>query len=306
MKTKLVALAVLVSIAGTAQAQSYAMPTAWPGSTAIYEPANGPLPLDRRYMMTREGVEAARYEQQNPRVVAQVQTAAQSAPQRNYYDLPQTPARAVVSAPEWFVNLPPDTADVVFAAGTATSTDEQMAYDKARMGAERKLVEMMYSRIQTQTKSYRADRGDASIENYEQITRKNARGELSGTQRVDSQATFDGRTYKVYVLLRLPMGNNNAMQAKRDQTRLQRETEIRSRAAERDMDKNETSERTEQRENDANLERNLSPQSKATNATVPTTGGDLKLLDVDNAEYKQRRAETLEKPGAVIGQTTMR
>ena len=80
-----------------------------------------------------------------------------------------------------------------------------------------KLVETMYSRVQTQTKSYRADRGEAMIENFEQVTRKNAKGELSGAQRVDSRATFDGRVYKVYVLVRLPLGANNVLQTKRDQ-----------------------------------------------------------------------------------------
>ncbi len=227
-------------------------------------------------------------------------------PSAHPYALPQAQARVVDPAPSWFTNLPPDTADMMFAAGVATSTDEQMAYDKARMSAERKLVETMYSRVQTQTKSYRADRGEAMIENFEQVTRKNARGELSGAQRVDSRATFDGRVYKVYVLVRLPLGANNTLQTKRDQARLQREADIRSRAAERDMDKNEAAERTEQRENDASLERSLAPQSKVAPVTVPTPEGTIKLLEVDNAEYKQKRAEALEKPGAVVGQITYR
>jgi len=227
-------------------------------------------------------------------------------PPAHPYALPQTQVRVMDPAPSWFTNLPPDTADMMFAAGVATSTDEQMAYDKARMTAERKLVETMYSRVQTQTKSYRADRGEAMIENFEQVTRKNARGELSGAQRVDSRATFDGRVYKAYVLVRLPLGTNNVLQTRRDQARLQREADIRSRAADRDMDRNEAAERTEQRENDANLERSLTPQSRVAPVTVPAAGGEFKLLDVDNAEYKQRRAEALEKPGAVVGQTTVR
>lgn len=222
------------------------------------------------------------------------------------YALPQAQARTVDPAPSWFTNLPPDTADMMFAAGVATSTDEQMAYDKARMSAERKLVETMYSRVQTQTKSYRADRGEAMIENFEQVTRKNARGELSGAQRVDSRATFDGRVYKVYVLVRLPLGANNTLQVKRDQTRLQREADVRSRAAEQNMDKNEAAERTEQRENDANLERSVAPKSQVTPVTVPTSEGEIKLLQVDNEEYKRRRDEALAKPGAVIGNTTVR
>ena len=63
------------------------------------------------------------------------------APPAHPYALPQAQARTVDPAPSWFTNLPPDTADMMFAAGVATSTDEQMAYDKARMSAERKLVE---------------------------------------------------------------------------------------------------------------------------------------------------------------------
>ena len=218
------------------------------------------------------------------------------------YALPQAPARTVAPAPAWFVNLPEDTADMMFAAGTATSTDEQMAYDKARMSAERKLVENMYSRVQTQTKSYRADRGDAMIENFQQVTRKNARGELSGAQRVDSRATHDGRVYKVYVLVRLPLGANNVMQTRRDQARARREADISSRAAEQDMDRNESAERGIQRENDADLERRLAPQSKV----VPVEAGTIQLLDVDNEEYKRRRDAALSKPGAVIGQSVLR
>lgn len=222
------------------------------------------------------------------------------------YALPERQVRTVARAPAWFVNLPEDTADMTFAVGTATSTDEQMAYDKARMAAERKLVEQMYARITTQTNSYKADRGSAMIENYQQVTRKNARGELSGAQRVDSQVTHDGQYYKVYVLLRLPVGEANRMQTRRDQARMQREADIRGRAAERDMDANEARDAQIEQQSDRVLERSLSPQSKVTPVTVPTTSGELKLLDVDNAEYKQKRAEALQKPNAVVGQTVVR
>ena len=228
------------------------------------------------------------------------------APPAHPYALPQAQARVVPQAPSWYVNLPPDTADMTFAVGTATSTDEQMAYDKARMAAERKLVEQMYSRISTQTNSYKADRGSVTIENYQQVTRKNANGELSGAQRVDSRATHDGQYYKVYVLLRLPTGTNNTMQTRRDQTRMQREAEIRGRAAERDMDANEARDQKREQDADSALERRLTPQSRVTPVTVPTAGGEVRLLDVDNAEYRQKRDEALAKPGAVIGQTTVR
>jgi len=226
------------------------------------------------------------------------------------YAMPARQARVVPQAPEWYVRMPEDTAEMTFAVGTATSTDEQMAYDKARMAAERKLVEQMYARITTQTNSFKADRGSATIENYQQVTRKNARGELSGAQRVDSQVTHDGQYYKVYVLLRLPTGANNTMQTRRDQSRMQREAEIRGRAAERDMDANEARDIKLEQDSNQTLERRLAPQSRVTPVTVPETAktseGEIKLLEVDNTEYRQKRAEALAKPNAVVGQTTLR
>ena len=39
--------------------------------------------------------------------------------------------------------------------------------------------------------------------------------------------------------------------------------------------------------------------------SVSTNQGTIQLLDVDNQEYKNRRAEALKKPGAVVGQTTI-
>ena len=82
------------------------------------------------------------------------------------YAMPAQPQRVIVSAPDWFVRLPEDTADMMFAAGTATSSDEQMAYNKARMFAEQKLIETMTAKVQSLTKSYRADSGDALNERF--------------------------------------------------------------------------------------------------------------------------------------------
>jgi hypothetical protein len=234
------------------------------------------------------------------------------------YALPERAPVFRVPAPAWFIQLPQDTADMIFAAATATSTDEQMAYDKARMAAERKLVEMASSRITTQTKSYRSDRGDVSIENYEQVTRKNATGELIGAQRVDSQLTFDGRTYRVYVLLRLPQGDANTVANSRAAARIQREADIRSQAAHRELERND--QRAAQQEHDSveQLRQEVAPAStvapvvvpaagaSAPANAVPTAAGPVRLLDVDNAEYRQRRAEALQKPGAVIGHITVR
>ena len=50
-----------------------------------------------------------------PQVVAQPAPQVYQAPVHPYA-MPAAPARAVVSAPDWFVRLPEDTADMMFAA----------------------------------------------------------------------------------------------------------------------------------------------------------------------------------------------
>ena len=50
----------------------------------------------------------------------------------------------------------------------------------------------------------------------------------------------------------------------------------------------------------------LVDKPKAQTQSAPTSSGELKMLDVDNTEYKAKRDEALQKPGAVIGQTTLR
>ena len=246
---------------------------------------------------------------QAPKAETPVAQPVQAAQPVHAYALPAQPVRTVAPAPAWFVRLPESTNEMVFAAGTASSTDEQMAYNKARMFAEQKLVEQTRSVIQSQTKSYRNDTGSAMIESFETVLRKNANGELIGAQRVDSHATFDGRQYKVYVLLRLPLGDANVMAKERETAKLRREADLRGARAQQDLDRAAETERNNQERQDQKLRRELGPeqpQSQVTPVVVPSAPNSITLLNVDNEEYKKKRDEALQKPGAVIGQTTLR
>ena len=127
------------------------------------------------------------------------------------YDLVKAEPVAQASVPAWFTKMPSDTPDMIFAAATAVSSDMQMALDKARLQAERKLVEMNGSKISSLTKSNRTDSGDSMVESTTVTVQKNANGELIGAQRVDSQVSFDGQKYRAFVLLRLPLADNNVL-----------------------------------------------------------------------------------------------
>jgi hypothetical protein len=239
-----------------------------------------------------------------PQVVAQPAPQVYQAP-AHPYAMPAQPQRVISPAPEWFVRLPEDTADMMFAAGTATSVDEQMAYNKARMFAEQKLIESMTARVRSLTKSYRADSGDALNERFEQTIQKTASGELIGAQRVDSRATHDGRYYKVYVLIRYPLGESNVLRKERNQTQARKESELRSGRAHQELDQVHKNQSEQQERADQQLREQVGPRPEPAKS-VNTSQTEIKLLDVDNEEYKRKRDEALAKPNAVIGQITLR
>jgi hypothetical protein len=237
-----------------------------------------------------------------------VMGTAQAQTQPHPYAMNQAPVVAPPAAPAWFVRLPEDTPDMIFSAAVGVSVDEQMAYDKARVQAERKLVEMMSARVRSNVKSYRNDRGDSMQESTEIVVNKTADGELIGAQRVDSQATFDGRTYRVDVLLRYPLAQNNSLRKEREGAQSKREADLRAARAQQDLERETQRQRTEAEAADRRLKEEIGPRpdAPAPAATVNTTEGPVKLMDVDNAEYKKKRDEALAKPGAVIGQTVVR
>jgi hypothetical protein len=239
-----------------------------------------------------------------PQVVAQPAPQVYQAP-AHPYAMPAQPQRVISPAPEWFVRLPEDTADMMFAAGTATSVDEQMAYNKARMFAEQKLIESMTARVRSLTKSYRADSGDALNERFEQTIQKTANGEVIGAQRVDSRATHDGRYYKVYVLIRYPLGESNVLRKERNQTQARKESELRSGRAHQELDQVHKNQSEQQERADQQLREQVGPRPEPAKS-VNTSQTEIKLLDVDNEEYKRKRDEALAKPNAVIGQITLR
>jgi hypothetical protein len=244
--------------------------------------------------------------------VEQAQPVPQPAPQPvvtqapHPYALPVAQARVVPQAPTWFVKLPEDTTDMMFAAGTATSVDEQMAYSKARMFAEQKLVEQMNASVRSMVKSHRTDTGDSLIERFESTVQKTASGELIGAQRVDSQVTYDGRQYKVYVLLRYPLGENNILRREREAVRARKESELRAARAHQELERTHQQQQEAQDRADQKLRDEIGPKPNTPPQTVSTNEGSVKLLDVDNEEYKRKRDETLQKPGAVVGQVTVR
>ena len=233
-----------------------------------------------------------------PQPMPVAQPVAAPAPAPHPYALPTRPGKVTEpvpivapTAPSWFLRLPANTDEMIFAVGTASSTSEQMAFDKARIFAEARLIELLGSQISSKTVVNRVGVRDKATDRFESLIQKNAQGELVGAERVDAQSTHNGRVYKVYVLLRYPLGEANTLIRERN-------NQLNMRGAKPDSDPEE---------NDPELKPTLAPEKTGATVGAVTQGQatEVKLLNVDNEEYRRRRDETLQKPGAVLGQITV-
>ena len=176
------------------------------------------------------------------------------------YDIVKAAPVAQAEMPAWFVKMPSDTPDMIFASATAVSSDMQMALDKARLQAERKLVEMHGAKINSLTKSNRTDTGDNMVESTSVTVQKNANGELIGAQRVDSQVTFDGQKYRAFVLLRLPLAENNILRKEKVNVQVRKEAELRAARSQQELEQRRVEDAKAAEAADAKLKAELGPK----------------------------------------------
>jgi aspartate 1-decarboxylase len=192
-------------------------------------------------------------------------------------------AQAVNLAPGWMSKLP-KVNGVIFENGTATSPDFGMADMKAKAMAYAKICVSAGGKVRQQTKIFRSDSGDTSIDQSELTVRSMCPDvDVTGVETVEMKHTSEGNRIRTYVLVALPTGSNNVLKTIKDAA---------ARAPEAFQ------------ELDSIVGAPDAPKSNP--ETVKTSEGELKLMDVENDEYKQKRAEALKKPGAVVGQTTLR
>jgi hypothetical protein len=192
--------------------------------------------------------------------------------------------------PSWFVQPPESTPQSIFSAGEATGPNLGMTMHKAMLDADAKLAFQMKSKIKSMSKSFKTDNGKYGAESSELLIRKLTSVTVVGHQQVDSQITQEGRVYRVFVLMRYPMGEANRLLQESMAQSMQEQTQTRAKSAMQEL-------------NDGLKEDQ--PQSQVKEVTVPD-GKSLSLMEVDNEEYKKKRDEALAKPGAVIGQVTVR
>ena len=200
---------------------------------------------------------------------------------------------AIVEAPNWMSKLP-KVDGVIFENGTATSSDFGMADLKAKTIAYTKICTAAGGKIRSQMKVFRADNGDASVENSELAVRSMCPDvDITGVETVEMKHVAEGNRIRTYALVALPLGDKNKLKSIKDAV-------ARSPEAFEELD-NIVDKKS------ATPAKSSNKASDEVSVVNPDgSKGTIALLPVDNAEYKARRAEALEKPGAVVGQTTVR
>lgn len=132
---------------------------------------------------------------------------------------------AIDKAPKWMTELPKSNS-AVYANGTAVSPDFSMADEKAKVIAFGKICMAAGGEVDKNSKVFRADVGEQSVENSSMAIRAMCRTvDVSGAEVVEIKRIAEGSRFRSYVLVALPTGAANQIQQRRDQIRAQRQVQ---------------------------------------------------------------------------------
>ncbi len=115
--------------------------------------------------------------------------------------------------PDWYTKLPKD-ANSVYAAGTATSPDLQLALDKGTLNAKRTLADRINGLLSSKMKEFVSEVGqgedtEVTTEAERVTTNLITEVNVSGYSQADAKVLAQGNKYRAYVLLRYPIGKAN-------------------------------------------------------------------------------------------------
>lgn len=135
--------------------------------------------------------------------------------------------------PSWFLNLPKDEHSV-FAAGTATSPDLQLAMDKGTLNAKRTLADRINGLLSSKMKEFVTESGQGEdtfvLTEVERVTTNLiTEVNVAGYSQEDAKVLPQGNKYRAYVLLRYPVGKANRILV--DQVKKNRVLESKLRAS---------------------------------------------------------------------------
>ena len=150
-------------------------------------------------------------------------------------------SRAVEDIPEWFSTPREDETEAVFSVGTAIGPNLQLSYDRAILNAKRVLADRVDGLMSSKVKSFVAESGQNenkifTAEAERVVTNFMAEVNVAGyaLERTDIQASY-GR-YRVYVMLRYPLGEANDIMMLKLRRSVERDSQERAENAFRELE----------------------------------------------------------------------
>lgn len=201
----------------------------------------------------------------------------------------QAVRNAVNQIPEWFVEVP-KVENTIHAVGDGVSGSISGAIAQARANAFEGICQAAGGKVRSQTKVFRTDTEKSSTSVSTTAIRNLCPDvDVTGAVVEKRKIVQDGSRFRAYLLVALPTGEANVLARTKQADKMQ---ELAIGNKEREF-----------KELDQLVEPEKKSEDKPVSRVEPV---ELKLLDVDNAEYKKRRDEALAKPNAVVGHVTLR
>lgn len=202
-----------------------------------------------------------------------------------------------IDLPSWYIKPPASTDDYIWFAGTGYSSDLAMSREKAVLDSQMKLADTLNGAMNAMVKQQKSDNAGSVVTDKTSLTVKKiiANTVMTGYRIEDARVVSENRNYRTFILVRYPIGDANRLL--KDRLQQQSQSNDSDEALQRELDR-ETQPQVRPRQVSQ-----VAPVQTAEPTSAVTT---INLLPVDNEEYKARRDAALQKPGAVIGQTTLR
>lgn len=216
----------------------------------------------------------------------------------------QSDASKPANVADFYLEPPAHTTTDAYFSGTAVSRDLSMANEKAKLDAERKLSNFLDGRVKTMTRQYKVDGGNADqnlyAEKTEVVAQKVSKASIAGAQRVNIKVYQEGNLFRVYVLMKFPLGEANQIARRSIGTSIVPELDAPAAAMREDMHKELRG------ENDVAQKPTTTPiDTSAQKVNVVDSEGNTKtveMLPISDPTVKAKRDEVLSKPNAVYGQ----
>jgi len=143
---------------------------------------------------------------------------------------PATP-ETIKKIPDWYLKPPTDD-DFLFATGTATSRDMQLARDKASDAARLEMAKACEVRMQGISKRFQEEVGQAEsaqyLDQYTQAVQGVVSTVLTGVSVDKNEVLNENGVFRMYVLLKMPLGSTSSALLERIKQQEQLYTRFRS------------------------------------------------------------------------------